>query len=57
MRHHLVIIEDTIFACCDIIAQLILVRTTADTYDSIYSLKPSKLYRCWIVCGVAVFAS
>ena len=54
MQHHLVMIQGTLFACCDMIAQLILVRTTADVHHLIYSLKPSKIYRCWIVWGRSI---
>lgn len=30
--YHLDIIQATVFACCDFIAQLVLVRTTGDAY-------------------------
>ena len=51
MQYYLAVIHGILFACCDTIAQLILVRTTVDAYYSIYLLKPSKIYRCWIVWG------
>ena len=54
MRHHLSMIQVILFTCCDIIGQLILVRTSVDAYYSIYSLKHSKIYRCWIVWGRSI---
>ena len=49
--YHLDIIQATVFACCDFIAQLVLVRTTGDAYYLKYSSMSSKIYRCWIVWG------
>ena len=46
------ITQATVFACCDFIVQLILVCTIGDAHDySMYLLKYSKIYRCWIVWG------
>ena len=46
---HLITIEGTLFACCDFIAQTILVCAAGDVYYSVSSYKFSKIYRCWIV--------
>ena len=47
--------------CCDFIAQCTLVRINHCTYHPFYSLKSSKIYRCWIVWGknirVVIFPS
>ena len=32
IRYHIDIIDATVFACCDVIAQIILVRTTGSVY-------------------------
>ena len=37
--------------CCDFLAQCILVCINLCTYNPFYSLKSSKIYRCWIVWG------
>ena len=53
--YHLGIIVVTLFACCDFIAQSILVRTTG-TMLIIYfiHLILQKIYRCWIVWGYSI---
>ena len=38
-------------ACCDFIAQCIIVRINHCTYHPFYSPKSAKIYRCWIVWG------
>ena len=47
------IIGLTVSACCDFIAQFILVRTTGNAYHLLflYSFDSSKIYRCWIIWG------
>ena len=42
IAYHLAIIEVTLFACCDFIAQSILVRTTGNAYHLLYSSNSSK---------------
>ena len=53
--YHLEIIVVVLFACCDFIAQSILVRTTG-TMLIIYfiHLILQKIYRCWIVWGYSI---
>ena len=51
MSFVLVIVEGTVFGCCDFIAQCVLVRINHCTYHPFYSPKSSKIYRCWIVYG------
>ena len=45
------IVENIVFGFCDLIARCTLVRINHCTYHPIYSLKSSKIYRCWIVWG------
>jgi hypothetical protein len=49
----LLIVQSTVNGCCDFLAQCILVRINhcIRVYHSFYSLKLSKIYRCWIVWG------
>ena len=51
MLFRLTIIRMVVFGFCDFIAQCTLVRINHCTYHPIYSLKFSKIYRCWIVWG------
>ena len=46
---HLIAIEGALFACCDFVAQIILVCTAGVVYYSVYLSAFSKIYRCWIV--------
>ena len=49
---NLAIVHSIVFACCDFIAQSILVRITDNVYHSLqYSSKSLQIYRCWIVWG------
>ena len=52
IQNQLKIIEVTAFACCDFIAQSILVRTMAMVI--IIHLILQKIYRCWIVWGYSI---
>ena len=45
------IVQVIVNGCCDFIAQCTLVRINNCTYHPFYSLKSSKIYRCWIVWG------
>ena len=53
--YHLQFIGVTLFACCDFIAQFILVRTTL-VMVIIYFIHLifQKIYRCWIVWGYSI---
>ena len=58
-RYQLSIIQNTVFACGDFIAQFILVRTTTgNIYHLFYScfihLILQKIYRCWIMWGYSI---
>ena len=46
------IIQVTVFACCDFIAQFILVSTAGNAYHLPSSCSSSKIYRCWIMWGL-----
>jgi hypothetical protein len=48
MTYYLTIANIIVFACCDFIAQSIIVRTII---HSIYSSNFSKIHRCWIIWG------
>ena len=51
MISRLGIVQTVVSGCCDLIAQCIMVRINHCTYMNhpCYSLKSSKIYRCWIV--------
>ena len=49
----LLIIDVTLFTCCDFMAQSILVRTTGNTYRLIHLIH-HKIYRCWIIWGYSI---
>ena len=52
MLFHLSIVQTVASGVCDFIAQCIIVRIINHcTYHPFYSLKSSKIYRCWIVWG------
>ena len=51
MLFRLTIIRMVVFGFCDFIAQCTLVCINHCTYHLFYSLKSSKIYRCWIVWG------
>ena len=55
--YHLVIIQTLIFGCCDFIAQSILVRTTSETYYSLYSPGIFERYIVATSCGVTTYES
>ena len=48
---HLSIVQSVASGGCDFIAQCTMVRINHGTYHPFYSLKSSKIYRCWIVWG------
>ena len=53
IQYHLQIIEITVFAICDVLAQFILVRTMAMVMIIIHLIL-QKIYRCWIVWGYSI---
>lgn len=48
---NLLFLQITITGLCDFLAQIILVSTVNYPYHAFYSLKSSKIYRCWLVWG------
>ena len=51
MLFHIFIVQAIATGCCDFIAQCIIVRIDHCTHHPFYSLKSSKIYRCWILWG------
>ena len=51
------IIKSTVFACCDFIAQFILVRGARDDYYSNYSFLNLQRYTVVGLCGAITSAS
>ena len=53
LSYIIALVQDIVFACCDVISQSIIVRINHSSciFHPFYSPKSSKIYRCWIVWG------
>ena len=52
LLNRIVVVQNTVNACCDFTSQCIIVRINRCIYYLFYSSsKSSKIYRCWIVWG------